>query len=105
MAMPENRHQWKGFPQPNSRKGGGEGEGGSGSLRSTASWEQQIKGGAHPSPFPALSFPESKKVPIYCWVDRVFQSSKMPGRVEPDSRTRGPGFDTRSNHILSFLLR
>ena len=29
-----------------------------------------MKGGAHPSPFAALSFPDSKKVPIYCWVDR-----------------------------------
>ena len=28
------------------------------------------KGGAHPSPFAALSFPNSKKVPIFCWVDR-----------------------------------
>ena len=34
-----------------------------------------MKGGAHPSPFAALSFPNSKKVPIYCWVDKVFQSS------------------------------
>ena len=29
-----------------------------------------MKGGAHPSPPAALSFPTSKKVPIYCWVDR-----------------------------------
>ena len=29
-----------------------------------------MKGGAHPSPFAALSFPNSKKVPIFCWVDR-----------------------------------
>ena len=29
--------------------------------------------GAHPFPFPALSFPNSKKVPIYCGDDRVFQ--------------------------------
>ena len=29
-----------------------------------------MKGRAHPSPFPALSFPNSKKVLIYCWVDR-----------------------------------
>ena len=28
---------------------------------------QQMKGGAHPSPFAALSFPDSKKVPNYCW--------------------------------------
>ena len=29
-----------------------------------------MKGGAHPSPFAALAFPNSKKVPIFCWVDR-----------------------------------
>ena len=29
-----------------------------------------MKGGAYLSPFAALSFPNSKKVPIYCWVDR-----------------------------------
>ena len=30
----------------------------------------------------------------------------IPGRVgrAPDSHVRGPGFDTRSGHILSFLL-
>ena len=29
---------------------------------------------AHPSPFAALAFPNSKKVPIYCWLtERVFQ--------------------------------
>ena len=36
-----------------------------------------MKGGAHPSPFTALSFPNSKKVPIYCWVDREFSSRRM----------------------------
>ena len=40
-----------------------------------------MKGGAHPSPFAALSFPNSKKVPIFCWVDRVFQSPH--GAAEP----------------------
>ena len=29
-----------------------------------------MKGGAYPSPFAALAFPNSKKVPIHCWVDR-----------------------------------
>ena len=29
-----------------------------------------MKGGAHPSPFAALAFPSSKKVPIHCWLDR-----------------------------------
>ena len=27
-----------------------------------------MKGGAHPSSFTALSFPNSRKVPIFCWV-------------------------------------
>ena len=35
-----------------------------------------MKGGAHPSPLAALSFPNSKKVPIYCWVDREFSSRR-----------------------------
>ena len=30
-----------------------------------------MKCGAHPSPFAAFSFPDSKKIPIYCWVDTV----------------------------------
>ena len=29
-----------------------------------------MTGGANSSPFAAQSFPNSKKVPIYCWVDR-----------------------------------
>ena len=39
-------------------------------LSPTVSWTQLMKGGAHPSPFAALAFPNSKKVPIFCWVDR-----------------------------------
>ena len=34
---------------------------------------QQVKGGAHSSPFTAILFPDSKKVPICCWVDKSFQ--------------------------------
>ena len=30
---------------------------------------QLMRGGGHPFPFAALSFPNSKKVPIYCWID------------------------------------
>ena len=41
-----------------------------------------MKGGAHPTPFAALSFLNSKKVPIYCWVDRVFQSSHGKGQPQ-----------------------
>ena len=33
-----------------------------------------MKGRAHLSPFPDLSFPDSKEVPIYCYVDGVFQA-------------------------------
>ena len=45
-----------------------------------------MKGGARPSPFAALSFPNWKKIPIYCWVDRVFQliyanDTYKPGRL------------------------
>ena len=36
-----------------------------------------MKGGAYPSPFAALSFPNSKKIPIDSWVDRDFSSCRM----------------------------
>ena len=38
-------------------------------LSPTVSCAQQMKGEAHPSPSAGLSFPDTKKVPIYCWVD------------------------------------
>ena len=38
-------------------------------VRVPLSLGQLMKGGAHPSPSAALAFPNSKKVPIYCWVD------------------------------------
>ena len=34
----------------------------------------------------------------------LFSVIRVPGRIAPDSRARSPGFDTRSGHILSFLL-
>ena len=41
-----------------------------------------MKGGAQFTPFATLFFPYSKKVPIYCWVDREsFLSSH--GKVQP----------------------
>ena len=42
-----------------------------------------MKGGVHPSLLAALSFRNLKKVDlsIYCWVDRVFQSSH--GEAQP----------------------
>ena len=36
----------------------------------TVSWAQLMKGGANRAPLTALSFPNSKKVCFYCWVDR-----------------------------------
>ena len=36
----------------------------------TVSWAQQMKDGARSSCFTSLSFLDSKKVSIYCWVDR-----------------------------------
>ena len=63
----------KSFPLPNSRRGSGESP--------IVSWTQLMKGGAHPFPSAALSFPNSKKIPIYCWADRVFQSSH--GEAQP----------------------
>ena len=36
------------------------------------------------TPFAALSFLYMKKVFIYCWIDRVFQSS--PGKAQPRAR-------------------
>ena len=44
-----------------------------------------MEGETHPSLFVSLSFPNSKKVPNHCWVDRerVFQSSH--GEAQPQS--------------------
>ena len=36
-----------------------------------------MKGGAYLSPFTALSSPNLKKVPIYCWADREFSSRRI----------------------------
>ena len=49
----------------------------------TISWAQLMKDGAHPSPFAALSFPNSKKVYPFSagLTERVFQSPH--GEVEP----------------------
>ena len=40
-----------------------------------------MEGGAHSAPFAALAFPNWKKIPIYCRIDRdrVFQS--MDGEI------------------------
>ena len=39
------------------------------------SWAQLMTSRAHPFPFTALSFPNLKKVPIYCWFDRASEFS------------------------------
>ena len=46
-------------------------------LEASVSRTQHLKGGVHAAPFAALSYPNSKQVPIYCWADgeTVFQSS------------------------------
>ena len=54
-------------------------------------------GGAHHSPFPALPFPGSKSVPIYCWVKRVFQLSNGQTRVQ--SYYLPETFCTMSKHL------
>ena len=43
--------------------------------------EQHVEGRSHLSPFAAVSFPDPRKVPIYCWVYRVFQSSDGKARA------------------------
>ena len=53
----------KGFLYPHNRMG-------QWGLESTVSCAQLMKGGTHLSPLAALAFPNSKKVPIYCWGDR-----------------------------------
>ena len=62
-----------------------------------------MKGGAHPSPFAALSFPNSKKVPIYCWI--VSKSSH--GEAQPQThairRLCAPS-PSRSNHSMDGWL-
>ena len=55
----------------------------------TVSWAQLMKGGAYPSPFASLSFPNSKKVPIHCWVNR--ESFPVVGWRSPASNSRPYG--------------
>ena len=62
---------------------------GSGGKSPTVSWAQLMKGRAHPSPFAALAFPNSKKVPIYCWVDR--ESFPVVAWRSPASNSRPYG--------------
>ena len=57
-----------------------------------------MKGGAHLSPFAALSFSVSKKAPTYCWVDRVFQL--LDGEVQPQTRGRPATSYTISKTLL-----
>ena len=61
-----------------------------------------MKGGAHPSAFAALSFPNLKMVPNYCWVDRV-SSLRM---VKPALNSRFTGSlsapkPSHSNHTTT----
>ena len=56
-----------------------------------------MKGGAHPSPFAALSFTNSKKVPLYCWVDREsFPAAAWRSRA---SNSRDTALTTRPRRL------
>ena len=57
-------------------------------LEPTVSWAQQMKERDHPFPYAALSLSDSKKVPIYCWVDRIFESTDGETGVESDDHWR-----------------
>ena len=47
-------------------------------LKPTVSRAQVMKGGAHPFPFAALAFPNSKKVPFTAGLtEKIFQSSHV----------------------------
>ena len=90
---PLRQYKVKDFPLSNSRRG-------SGGKRSTVSWAQLIKGGAHPSPFL-----HSKKVPIYCWVDREsFPSSNGMVKLRAISRPSGD-FLLHNRAFLATRLR
>ena len=59
-----------------------------------------MKGGAHPSPFAALSFPNSKRYPFTAGLtERVFQSPN--GEAEPRIYTSQKA---ASNQDLHYLL-
>ena len=59
-----------------------------------------MKGEAHPSPFAALAFPNSEKVPVYYWVDREFSSRRMakPCLELTTFRRLSAPWPSRSNH-------
>ena len=62
-----------------------------------------MKGEAHPSLFAAFSSPNSKKVPIYCWVDRGSYPVVAWRSQASNSRPYGD-FLHRSNHSTRALL-
>ena len=70
-----------------------------------------MRDGAHPSPFAALFFPVSKKVPIYCWIDT--ESFPVVEWRNPVSNSRPSGdflhhnqaaLTTRLQHLSSFPI-
>ena len=58
-----------------------------------------MKGGGHPSPFPALSLPDLNKVPIHCWADE--EGCPVVGRRNPITISR-PSSDIL-HHKQAFL--
>ena len=64
-----------------------------------------MKGGAHPSAFAVLSFPYSKKVTNYCWVDRVFQSSDRDSKTRERSHDLPATFCSKTERLQSVFER
>ena len=70
-----------------------------------------MESGAHPYPFARLCFPDSKQVPIYCWVEKEFSSRRIAKpRFELTTSRRfsaslphnRAALTTRSRHFFSF---
>ena len=65
-------------------------------------YHSRMKDGAHLSPLVALSFPDPKKVPIYCWVDR--QSFPVVGWQSPGSNSRLANFLHHNRNTVTTQL-
>ena len=68
----------------------------------TVAWAHHMKGVVHPSPFGALSFPDSKEVPFSAWLtERIFQLSDGKTRV----RTRDTSVTSLHHNRTSLNTR
>ena len=81
-------------------------------LENNCIWALLMKGEAHPSPFAALSFPDSKKEPIYKWDgDTWARSHDLPAtfctmcRNDLKWDTHVSNICTKANRTLAFLRR